>query len=132
MAALGVSRLVHDIPGKEEGTQKSFHDHSEEDQYGAVHKGELHETHRATARMFGIGARGAFDRAGERGSVGGEGALVVDPKLVALILFPEVAIAGYQGLDLGAHEAAEAIFGSARNRLAPYVEAGIDEEGTAG
>jgi hypothetical protein len=61
-----------------------------------------------------------------------EGVLVVPLEGRILVLLAEEAVADDQHVDLGTHEAAEGVFGGADDRLAPDVEAGVHDHGTAG
>src|SRR5688572_30766366 len=54
-----------------------------------------------------------------------EGVLVVLLQRRVLLFLRQQAVSDREGLDLGAHEAAERLLGAADDRLAAHIEAGV-------
>src|SRR5262249_8183460 len=67
-----------------------------------------------------------------RPSVKLETALVIVFERSVLFSLLQIKIADREHVELGPHEATEGLFWSAHDRLAPHVEAGIDQYGAAG
>src|SRR5207237_4335515 len=92
-----------------------------------ITRSAISPSNRATRRLAPTIAAGTRRRLIKFKSV-----LVVLLQRGILPVLHQEAIAHREGLDLGAHEAAEGVFRAADDRLAAHVEAGVDDHRTTG
>src|SRR5437868_13438809 len=86
------------------------------------------------------GMHAVWDHAGSKlpgpddaaGLIGDERGFVVSLQAEVLVFFMQEAPADGERLDFRSHEAAECVLRRADDRFTPYVEARVDDDGTAG